>query len=414
MKKYLFKLFIFTIFLAVTSFVYFVGCSNIVTPSLYSTVPTGPTGSTPEITSVDPPNVALAGVTNITITGNNFLSDTSAIKVYFGKQAGTILTASPTKITVISPNIAGSVKIKISTNVAEPYSNTYDYLLNAASKDWYPDVKDHTNIPMSIIIDNAGNIYSSNYAMGVVQITPDSVSTLYSAKGGETYWTTMRLGTGGVLYAARGNQAVFTIPAGGGKNSAWVVLSPSTLKISQIEFDPLGNMWAAGKNSAIYKIKPDKSYSSYPFNFNVTAMRVFVNGSTTYLYAAVQQDSMTTIMRMPIDSNGNLGTQETYFDFSSEYGRGFTINDITFAADGEMFLATNLPSPIVYVNNDKSTGVLYPSILLKSPALSLAWGTGNYLYYVRRQINDATGAFVLPQTIVKLDLQKPGAPYYGK
>lgn len=413
MKQNLFKLFTYTTALTFASFVYFIGCSNKVTPSMYSDASTGSLGSTPAITSIDPPTTALAAVTTITITGNNFLSDTSAISVYFGKQAGTILSASPTQLTVISPNTPGSLKIKISTNSAVLFSNAYDYILNPAAIDWYPDIKDHTNQPTNIIVDNSGNIYSSNYAMGVVQITPDSASSLYSAKGGETYWTRMRMGSGGVLYAARGNQAIFTVPAGGGKNSAYVVLSPSTLKISQIEFDPLGNLWAAGNNSALYRIKPDKSYSSFSFNYNVTAMRMLVSGGTSYLYVAAQKDSTTTIMRMPIDANGNLGAAEIYFDFSGKYGAGIIVNDLTFAADGEMYLATNLPLPIVYVNADKSTGIVYSRVLLNSPALSLAWGTGNYLYYVRKQINDASGAFVLPQTIVKLDMQKPGAPYYG-
>ncbi len=413
MKQILFKSFIYTIFLAFASFIYFTGCSDNVTQSLYSGEPAGPIGSTPEITTVDPPNVALAGVTQITITGKNFLTDTSAIKVYFGKLPGVILSASTTQITLISPNVVGSVKIKISTNSAELFSNTYDYVLQPAAKDFYPDIKDRTNVPTYIVADNAGNLYSSNSSLGVVQITPDSVSTLYSLKGGETYWNCMRFGPGGVIYGARGLQALFTIPAGGGKNSAWLTLSPSSLKISQIEFDPMGNLWAAGKNSAIYRIKADKSYTSFPFNYNVTAMRVFIDGGTTYLYVAAQQDSTTNIVRMPVDANGNLGSPETYFNFSANYGASFVVSAIAFAADGEMYLAANSPSPVIYVNKDKTTGPLYPRVILNSPALSFAWGTGNFLYYVRRQITDAAGAIVLPQTIVKLNMLKPGAPYYG-
>jgi len=82
------------------------------------------------------------------------------------------------------------------------------------------------------------------------------------------------------------------------------------------------------------------------------------------LYAAVQQSSNIVIMRMPIDANGDLGNPENYFDFTGNYGANYTVNDLTFAADGEMFLATDLPSPIVYVNPDKTTGLLYPDLLL--------------------------------------------------
>jgi hypothetical protein len=414
MKQNLFKSIILIIVMAFASFVYFPGCTNEVSPSLYSGTPTDPSGTTPKITSVNPASAALAHVDLITIKGENFLTDTSAVKVYFGKQAGKVLQASQTQLTVLSPNISGNLKIKISTNVAELFSNTYDYYLEAAAVDRYPDVKDKTNIPVCIAIDKNDNLYTSNSSIGVVQITPDSVTSLYSPKGGETFWAGMRFGPGGDLYAARGLQAVFYIPAGGGvKNSPWVVLSPSSIKLSHIEFDPMGNLWASGKNSDIYRIKPDKSYTSFPFDYNVTAMRIFKDGGSTYIYLAAQQDSMTTIMRIPIDANGDPGSPETYFNFSANYGSGYVINDLTFAADGEMFLATNLPSPIVYVNPDKSSGILYPDIILKSPALSFAWGSGNYLYYVRSQINDASGAMVLPQSIVRLNVQKPSAPYYG-
>lgn len=169
-----------------------------------------------------------------------------------------------------------------------------------------------------------------------------------------------------------------------------------------------------GKNTVIYRIKQDKSYITFPFTATITAMRVYVDGGTTYLYVAAQQDSLTTIQRMPIDASGNLGAATTYYDFSKNYGANYLVNGIDFASDGEMFLATNMTQPIIYVNTDKSSGALYPSVLLNSPALGLAWGTGNYLFYIRRQINDATGVFVLPQSIVRLDVQKSGAPYYGQ
>ena len=273
---------------------------------------------------------------------------------------------------------------------------------------------DQTNKPVSIITDGAENVYSSNSSVGVVQITPDSVSTLYSPKSGETFLTSMRFGSGGNMFVARGLQAIFTIPSGGGvKNTSWVVLSPSTLKISNVEFDPMGNLWASGNNPSIIRIKPDKTYTSFPFDYNVTAMRIFIDNGTLYIYLAAQQNSTTTIMRMPIDANGDPGPAENYFDFSGNYSGDFLVNDLTFAADGQMLLATNLPSPIVYVNPDKSTGLLYEGILLNSPALSLAWGTGNFLYYVRAQINDENDVMLVPPTIVKLNVLKQGAPYYG-
>ncbi len=415
MKKLLYNYLFFSIVISSLTLITFPGCTDKGDPSLYQGVPTGPIGATPSITSVSP-SIALAGVSQITITGQNFSVNPAEDLVYFNGNLTAVTSATPTQLIFTSPNVVGdSIAIRVAVLHSELFSNIVAIKQTAAAKDFYPGAKDQSDIPMSIISDNSGNIYSSNNAVGVVKITPDSVSSIYSLKGGETFWTCMRFGPGGVMYAVRGLQALFSIPAGGGvKNSTYVVLTPSTVKISQIEFDPLGNLWAAGKNTAIYRIKSDKSFTSFPFSANVTAMRVYKDGGTTYLYVAAQQDSLTTIKRMPIDANGNLGTTETYFDFSGAYGANYIVNAMEISADGELFLATNLPQPIIYVNPDKSTGSFYPAILSNSPALSLTWGTGNYLYYIRRQINDAAGTFVSPQTIVKLDVQKPGAPYYGQ
>jgi len=414
MKKNLLKSFVIVTLLMFVSSVYFVGCSDEEAPSLYN--PPG-TAGTPEITSVDPPAVAIGAVTVITITGKNFSSDASKMKVYFGKEAANIVSASPTQLTVISPNVSGDMNIRVANQSSVPFSNSYQYTLTPAAEDFYPAAGDSVNRPYSFVFDKSDNIFSYNAALGVYQITPDGVATLYSPKSGEAYWTSMRFGTNGVLYGVRGSaQAIFTIPANAGgtvKNSVWVSLTPATIKIAKIEFDPLGNMWAAGKNTAIYRIKSDKSYVSFPFDYNVTAMRVFVDNGTTYLYVAAQGASSTTIKRLPIDANGDLGAPEDYFDFSGNYGTECIINDMTFAADGTLYLATDLPSPIVYINTNKSHGLLYQGILLKSPALSITWGNGNYLYYVRTRISETSGKFKLAQAIVKMNMLKPGAPYYG-
>ncbi len=414
MKKFLYNYLFISVIATGIFLLAFTGCTDKGAPSLFQGVPTGPIGATPSITSISP-SVALAGVTQITITGQNFSTDPTQDLVYFNGIPVTVSSATSTQLVLTSPNVIGdSVGIRVAVLNAEMFSNTVSITQKASSKDFYPGAKDQSDVPMSIVSDNLGNIYSSNNALGVYQITPDSTISLYSPKGGETFWSSMRFGPGGVMYCARGLQAIFTIPAGGGvKNSTWLVL-PSTIKISQLEFDPLGNLWAAGKNSVIYRIKQDKSFVTFPFAANVTAMRVFVSGGTTYLYVAAQTDSLTTIQRMPIDANGNLGTAETYFDFSKNYGANWVVNGLDFSADGEMFLATNMSQPLIYVNTDKSTGALYPGVIQNSPALGLIWGSGNYLYYIRRQINDATGAFLVPQTIVRLDILKPGAPYYGQ
>ncbi len=417
MKNNFYNLLFTNLFIALIALLSFNGCSDKGAPSLYQGIPTTPIGATPSISSINPPNTSVAGVTQLTITGKNFSTNPLEDLVYFNITQAVVVSATPTQLVVNAPNVVSdSITVMVAVVHSELFSNKLYYNLTPAAKDFYPNSK--FTIPYSVVSDNIGNIYSSTtlngVGNGITKITPDSVVAPYASRGTETFWTSMRFGPNGVLYAARNLYAVFQIPAGGGAPTTFVVL-PSSLKISQLEFDANNNLWAGGNNTAIYRIKQDKSLKSYPFTANITAMRVYNDGGTSYLYVAAQQDSNVTVQRFPIDANGDLGTPQLYFDFSGNYGVGNSITSLEFSSDGDMYLGTNLPEAIVLVHKDKSSSFLYPGVLAETGALSMVWGSGNFLYYIRSQVLDPnTGSVIIPQTIVKLNIQKPGAPYYGR
>ena len=417
MKNNFYNLLFTNLFIALIALLSFNGCSDKGAPSLYQGIPTTPIGATPSISSINPPNTSVAGVTQLTITGKNFSTNPLEDLVYFNITQAVVVSATPTQLVVNAPNVVSdSITVMVAVVHSELFSNKLYYNLTPAAKDFYPNSK--FTIPYSVVSDNIGNIYSSTtlngVGNGITKITPDSVVAPYASRGTETFWTSMRFGPNGVLYAARNLYAVFQIPAGGGAPTTFVVL-PSSLKISQLEFDANNNLWAGGNNTAIYRIKQDKSLKSYPFTANITAMRVYNDGGTSYLYVAAQQDSNVTVQRFPIDANGDLGTPQLYFDFSGNYGVGNSITSLEFSSDGDMYLGTNLPEAIVLVHKDKSSSFLYPGVLAETGALSMVWGSGNFLYYIRSQVLDPnTSSVIIPQTIVKLNIQKPGAPYYGR
>jgi hypothetical protein len=78
-----------------------------------------------------------------------------------------------------------------------------------------------------------------------------------------------------------------------------------------------------------------------------------------------------------------------------------------------MYLGTDLPDAIVVVNIDKSHEFLYPG-LIQPPVYYFAWGTGNLLYCTREASGTPETPDYLPQTVLKIDIGKPGAPYYGR
>ena len=111
-------------------------CTNDVTPSLYSDQPPG---ETPVINSVDPPDKALAGISNITITGENFSTTADNNLVFFNAAPAEILSASATQLVVKAPNIVGEgINLKIAVHKVELFSNTVSYTLESALSDLAP------------------------------------------------------------------------------------------------------------------------------------------------------------------------------------------------------------------------------------------------------------------------------------
>jgi hypothetical protein len=409
-------------YLIIIVIIIFGGCKEEPTPSLFSDVPTGPIGATPTITSISPSDSALAGLDQLTITGTNFSPDTSRDIVYFNKRQAKIISATSTTIVITAPALLSDTSrfevgdFKIATLDAELFSNQIPYKLKPAVFQFFAFTQFVK--PYDFVIDASRNVFVSitnelNVGQGVKEITPDGALSDYAPKGTEANWISMRFGPGGIIITVRQDnaRALFQVPAGGGAPSTYAVISDSKAKLTSIDFDASNNLWVGGNNTSIYKIKTDNTETSYAFTGNITALRFFNNE----LYAAVKTDSSTVIQSFPVDANGDLGNPSEYFDYSKSYGSR-NVNAIEFATDGTMYLATNnINSPIVVVNSDLTSEILFPGSLAKAPALFLYWDLSGYLYYTRGQVIDpATGVPTIIQTILRLTIGKQGAPYYGQ
>ena len=84
------------------------------------------------------------------------------------------------------------------------------------------------------------------------------------------------------------------------------------------------------------------------------------------MYVSASKDNIEGVWRTPIAANGDLGTEELYFDLTG-IKPGRTINAIAFAADGDLVLGLSedidlvAPSPDAFmiVKPDKSYADLY-------------------------------------------------------
>jgi len=382
------------------------GCQKEAPASLYD--PNYVSGPQPKITSLNPPALGLAGVTSITIAGQNFSTVPANNLVIFDAVQATVLQASATQLVVRAPNlISDTIKVKVGVFRSDLFSNSVSYKLVAAAPD-FGNFK-ASEVPYAVECDSAGNIYvsltESGLGSGVKKYTPAGVRTDYSPPFSTSVgvWRGMKFGPGRAIYSVASRNIIFQIPAGGGASSPWLI-GGGLSNLSDLDFDQNGNIWTGGPGAtSVFRVKQDKSVQGFPFTGTVRAVRVYNN----YLYVGGKRDSLEKVWRFPIGSTGDLGPEEEYFNLSTLYGaNSFGVTAITFSSDGDMYVGTDGPDGIVLVHPGKTSEPLYPGII-KPVSSAFAWGKGADLFVSRTGTTAA-------QTLVDVNTQKASAPYYGR
>lgn len=395
-------------FILIISLLMAASCDYGDAPSLYDEDFQG--NPDPVITSVEPPNMALAGIGYITITGQNFSSTTEHNRIYFNDKKGVVLEASQTQLRVRPPVLRGEdIRLRVSVAGAVEFSNTYMYELQLAVEEAWGGLSD-AQTPWGIAIDNEGNLYVSIEGLGefggVKKITPDQEQSDYASRQAWIY-PYMKMGPDGSLYMARGPAtfpAIYSVAPGGGTASPWL-LGSGLGRIRDLDFDEHGNIWAGGNNNpAIYRITPDKEVEAFPFEHSdVRSIRVF-DGA---VYVAAVNDDAHNIWKFPFTEPGIAGDPELYFAFSDQYGHADAgAFAITFSSAGEMFVGTDGPDALIIVYPDKSWEPFYPGTLFPKN-MAMAWGDGPNLFMTREAFGDNA------QKIIRVNTQKESAPYYG-
>ena len=394
MKKICFKIIVTFNFLVV---LFLSSCSEDITPSLYETAP----GSslTPVISSIDPPNEALAGITKLTITGLNFSSVKENNSVYFNGKPGTVISSTPTQLEVISAIvISDSVAIKVAVANADQFSNNYFYKLIAAVFEFYPFDANLSEFPYALTVDNSEDVYVSLSGLGIKKLDNQGVLTGFAPKGPETFFRSITFASDNAIYAVRGGiKGVYKV-AENTAPAAFVAASQGiTDNVNSINFDESRNvLWAGGNTGIIYRITLNKNVKKFAVDGNVNALKVA--GNSLYVASTTNKE---LIWKMDIISADSLGTPELYFDLSTQIDSLIKVIDIAAAQDGDLYLGTNKSSdPIYVIHPDKSFAELYPG-LINSAVYSMVWGNGNFIY-MTNVVNS------INTTVLKINMQKLG------
>ncbi|MBP7460121.1 MAG: IPT/TIG domain-containing protein [Candidatus Delongbacteria bacterium] len=352
---------------------------------------------TPVISSVTPPNSAYAGYTQITIQGENFSQVLENNYVYFNNVKATLLTASPTSLTLIPPLVAGdSFAIKIAVSGAFVMAEYKKYSLELLSEEYggFSDV----DAVVAMDCDKNENLFVL-LSNEIVKVAPDQSKTRVTNEGISAP-VGCRVGENGsyVFYAK--TKRLYKVPVEGGA-TVTVNSAMTKEKIECFDFDANGNIFIAAKNG-ITRMKPDGTNAVIQAFTGTKLLNIRVFDG--YVYAA----SADSIWRSPIqDADGTLGDKELVYDWKSTVGAagGGVITSFTFSETGSIIASSELVSALYLI--EKSSSGYSPAVpflqeILNLPGSSVCWGNDRYLYYN------------IGNRVIRIKMEQKGAPYHGR
>ena len=203
--------------------------------------------------------------------------------VYFNGKPGTVLSATTSQLVVSAPNVvADTVFVKMTVLQSDKFSNIYQYKLVTAWEEYYP-FDPVAEKAYGIIIDNSGNLLVNLFDIGIWKITPAKQKSLFIPKGNTQKWDNFRFGPANELYGARSARGIWKLAENVAPASPWA--APSAGTIVALDFDNQQNIWALNASNNLFRIKQDKTITSFPFTGVLRAIRIFNNA----IYMSEQQ-----------------------------------------------------------------------------------------------------------------------------
>ena len=353
------------------------GCKADIAEPIWEKSFTAP--STPKITGVVPAQAA-AGVSRITINGENFANELGTNLVYFDNVATDVISSTSTSIVVLRPNVAtDSAVIKVVSSQALMAVKYSPYKVEQVMER-YGNFNENLTLS-ALAADNQENLYVTE-GTNVYKVSPNGEKSIFAAAN-RTTWD-VKIGPDGNLYLLGSNRAVDKVDLATGEVSRWVQM-PSGKNVRYGDFDVNGNFYTGGNKTDLFVVESNltvKPASGFYNGYDILAVRVFSN----YVYVVSKNSSYADtakIYRHQIDANGNLGAKELVLDLkSSSVLASRSITGLTFSSDGIMYLATDASNPIITFNPaDGKVDFLYKDIL-RPYCKSFCWGTGNFIYMI--------------------------------
>ena len=405
--KYKVKSIIYLVLIIIVSFMFIYSCENDHPDSIYD--PNAPIGETPEITAVAPPDSALAGVGEVTITGKNFSADKSRNVVFFNSTSADIVESTEAQIIVKTPNLlSDSIAIRVAVQGAELFSNQIRYKLKPAAVG-FGNLMDGSYV-FGIAIDQPGNVYLSLEGNEIQRIKPDGSTALF-CKTSFLKADNMKMGPDNTIFATfTGRIRKLVAIDANGTETTYATL-PANPK--DFDFDENGDIWVSiGNDVYIVKAEDKSNQKLLTFDRETFTIRVF-DGYVYILTKDVSTDATNQKIYRAAIQNETLGEPELVLDVTAAtWLNNADVLCFTFSATGTMVLGTNAEPDAVFLYDlsDESHDVLYPGLVPPS-IYAMSWDEGSFLYVVQ-QYEDDEGTRA--SGIIRIDMAQDGAPYYGR
>jgi hypothetical protein len=367
---------------AIIYLVFLNGCKVDIAQPIWEKPYTAPI--TPKITSVVPAQAA-AGISTITINGDDFAKTPGTNIVYFNNTFSEVISSTSTRIVVRRPNVVtDSAVIKVVSSNTLMAVKYFPYKVEQVVEK-YGNFSE--NITLSVVAaDSQENVYVIE-GNNVHKVSPNGGKNVFATANRSTF--DAKLGPDGNLYLMGNNRSIDKVNLATGQVSTWKQLA-SGKNVRYGDFDKYGNFYTGGIKTDLLVVEPNlnvKTGMGFYSGFEILAVRTFEN----YVYVAAQKSGYADtaiVYRHQITASGSLGVQEVVLDMritSNLSSRA--IKGISFSSDGLMYLATDAANPIITFDlADKKVDFLYKEILHPF-CKSLCWGSGKFIYMIN---GDAT------------------------
>ena len=420
----------------VVSTIFFTCTDNPIPDELYPSQDVPSLSDRPTITDIIPNAIAGDAVREIQIRGTKLgiKNGTDTNWLFIGGLKPIYKQITDSLITIYRPSLSDDkYGVTIYFNITDPsfdgVSSSKEYVIqrpgaivgdytlagNAAVQAFDFDTKEN----LYAFIGGSRTLLRTDSA-GVSQAT--ILNAAYFPSGTTVLSTTtdMTFGPGDSLknlYIINGQNIIY--------RQKWSVDAPATTnkgvkititpEVAKMDLDEIGNIYAGGR-TGIYRISssigtvdtPQVSASLGYAGLNIRQVRITKIGSTNYIYVA---DSLR-VWRSVL-SNGAFADkeQELVTLIGTAYQDSNYINSIAIGAGGELYLCLkNHPKYSLFVvESDNSITPFYfdPSILPHTVD-QLEWGNHNQLYLLSGSLLNNPGR------IYRINLDRNGAPYYGR